>query len=69
MVPSNLSLTDHTQACPGVLTGMWGAVGICGEGNFNHNLSLPDSGWLRLLVKLFWGLVSHQRAANVNYQP
>ena len=28
--------------------------------NFNHHLSLPDSGWLRLLVKLFWGLDSHQ---------
>ena len=25
--------TCHTKACPGVLAGMWGAVGIYGEGN------------------------------------
>ena len=29
---------------------------ICGQGNCNHHLSLPDSGWLRLLVAIFWGL-------------
>ena len=26
---------------------------IWGRGNFNLNLSLPDSGWLRLAVKIF----------------
>ena len=29
-----------------------------GEGaNVNHHLSLPESGWLRLLVDIFWGLI------------
>ena len=28
--------------------------------DFKHHLSLPDSGWLRLLVETFWGLDSHQ---------
>ena len=42
----------------------WGAkgatVGTYGDGggaNVNHHLSLPDSGWLRLLVDIFWGLI------------
>ena len=84
-----------TQACTGVLTGVWsflnslmwsflnsrlnshwlfrgGGLALLpttqrcwdirgeGQGNFNHHLSLPDSGWLRLLVEIFWGLDSHQ---------
>ena len=32
-------------------------------GNFNHHLSLPDSGWLRLLVKISGVPDFHQRAA------
>ena len=47
-------------APPEVLTGIWPAVGTYGGSNFNHHLSLPDSGWLRLLVDIFWGLDSHQ---------
>ena len=52
----SLAQVLHAQACAGVLTVMWGAVGIDGEGNFNLNLSLPDSGWLRFEVKIYWGL-------------
>ena len=42
---------------------IWPTVGTYGDGgraNVNHHLSLPDSGWLRLLVDIFWGLDSHQ---------
>ena len=59
----SLAQVLHAQACAGVLTVMWGAVGIDGEGNFNLNLSLPDSGWLRFEVKIYWGLDSHQNAS------
>ena len=55
-----MGLDFTKQACPEVLTGIWPAVGTYGGANFNHHLSLPDSGWLRLLVEIFWGLDSHQ---------
>ena len=35
-----------------------GAVGV--RANFKHHLSLPDSGWLRLLLKLSWGPNCHK---------
>ena len=38
-----------------------------GAGNCNHHLSLPDSGWLRLLVTIFWGLNSHQNITAFPY--
>ena len=47
----NWSALEHLQA-----------YGGRGEGNVNHHLSLPDSGWLRLLVDIFCGLGSHQNA-------
>ena len=30
------------------------------EGNFKHHLSLPESGWLRLLLEISWGPKCHQ---------
>ena len=55
--------TCLNQACPEVLTGIWPTVGTDGGGeraNFKYHLSLPDSGWLRLLLKLSWGPNCHQ---------
>ena len=42
-----LALLPTTQRC-------WDIRGE-GQGNFNHHLSLPDSGWLRLLVEIWRG--------------
>ena len=39
----------------------WGGEGLghMGRANCNHHLSLPDSGWLRLLVTISWGPNCH----------